>query len=403
MTGFFCGNLEEGVGRGGGGTAMMGRVVADRILTVGVNLLWCRPGQVGGSEEYLARQLLGLSTAAPDITVRLVVPPGYPEAHPELVERFDMTVGPQTARDRRSLRIVAESRSLPSLIGAVDVIHHAGGTLPVRRRPAHRGPTVLTIHDLQYLRFPEYFSTTRRTYLRLRMPPSARHADVIAVPTNFVRRSVVDAFGVDGARVLVVPHGIDPPDLAPAAEAETLRARYGLGDRRVLVYPAITHPHKGHRFLVDLLADRWKDDELVLVLLGGPGEAEADLARAIIDRGVVDRVVRPGRVPDDDRDGLVALAEALVFPSEYEGFGAPALEAMALGTPVIASDQGALPEVVGDAGLLRPLDPDAWAGALDEIAATRAEIVRRGRERAATFTATASGAALAAAYRRAAT
>jgi alpha-1,3-rhamnosyl/mannosyltransferase len=104
-------------------------------------------------------------------------------------------------------------------------------------------------------------------------------------------------------------------------------------------------------------------------------------------------------VPAADRDGLLAAAEALVFPSEYEGFGAPVIEAMGLGTPVICSDRAALPEVAGAAALVRPLQLEAWAGALDEVRARRAELVAAGRERATRFTTAASGAALADAYR----
>ena len=89
-------------------------------------------------------------------------------------------------------------------------------------------------------------------------------------------------------------------------------------------------------------------------------------------------MIRPGRVSDADRDGFIAAAEALVFPSEYEGFGAPVLEAMSLGTPVVCSDRAALPEVAGDAALVRPLTVEAWATALDEVAA-RARRARRGR------------------------
>ncbi len=81
--------------------------------------------------------------------------------------------------------------------------------------------------------------------------------------------------------------------------------------------------------------------------------------------------MRTGRVDDDDRDGLIRLADALVFPSEYEGFGAPVVEAMALGTPVVCSDQAALKEVVADAGLVLPLDLEAWADALDRVASDR--------------------------------
>ena len=105
-------------------------------------------------------------------------------------------------------------------------------------------------------------------------------------------------------------------------------------------------------------------------------------------------------MPAADRDGLIALAEALVFPSEYEGFGAPVVEAMALGTPVVCSDQAALAEVAGDAGLVLPRTVDAWAGALDEVArATARARRRRPRARACDFTIARSGAALATAYR----
>jgi alpha-1,3-rhamnosyl/mannosyltransferase len=223
---------------------------------------------------------------------------------------------------------------------------------------------------------------------------------VVAVPSEYVRGTVIDAFGVDPERVFVVPHGIDPA--VPTAEAE-VRARYGLGDRRFVVYPAITHPHKNHRFLLDLLAGPWDDPDLALVMLGGAGLAEADVTAAIQRLDLGRRVTRPGRVPEADRDGLIAAAAALVFPSEYEGFGAPVLEAMALGTPVICSDRAALPEVAGDAAVVRPLDQDAWKGALDEVARAHDDLVDAGRERAALFTATASGAALAEAYRRTAT
>jgi glycosyltransferase involved in cell wall biosynthesis len=369
----------------------------ETVLRVGVNLLWCRPGQVGGSEEYLSRQLAGLAAVAPEIAACLLVPPGFTRAHPDLVERFETVIGP-TATRRRSARVVAEALSLPKVFADVDVVHHAGGTQPPRQRTS----TLLTIHDVQYLRFPEYFSKGRRTYLRLRMPPSARSATAIAVASEYVRGTVIEAFGVDADKVVVVPHGYDPPPAASIPQAGELRQRYGLGDRRVLVYPAITHPHKGHRLLIELLAGPWSDPELVLVLLGGRGAADRDVNEAIVTNRVGERVIRAGRVPPWDRDGLVALAEAVVFPSEYEGFGAPVLEAMALGTPVICSDQAALPEISGDACVVVPLTMDAWSGALATVASDSQRLIERGLRRASQFTTAASGLALAAAYRVAA-
>ncbi len=322
-----------------------------------------------------------------------LVPPGFASAHPELAERFELVTGRPITR-YRGARLLAEALTIPPRLGDVDVVHHAGGTLPLGRR---RVPTLLTVHDVQYLRYPQYFSLARRTYLRARVPPSVRGATAIAVPSQFVAKTLIDAFGTDAARVVVVPHGYDPsPSALPAADE--LRHRYRLGDRRVLVYPAITHPHKGHRLLVELLAGPWADPDLVLVLLGGAGAADPIVSEAIATLGVGDRIVRPGRVPASDRDGLIALAEALVFPSEYEGFGAPVLEAMALGTPVVCSDRAALPEVAGDAAVVLPPTVEAWADALDKVAATRDELVERGRQRAARYTVAASGRALAAAY-----
>ena len=134
------------------------------------------------------------------------------------------------------------------------------------------------------------------------------------------------------------------------------------------MYPAITHPHKGHRLLVELLAGPWADPDLVLVLLGAAGAADDAVGEAIALLGVGDRIVRPGRVPEADRDGLIALAEALVFPSEYEGFGAPVLEAMALGPGGLQRSSRAA-RVAGDAAVVLPPTVEAWADALAKVAA----------------------------------
>lgn len=366
-------------------------------MLVAVNLLWCRPGQVGGAEEYLTRQLTGLAAAAPEISGRLVVHPGFAVAHPELVGSFEIIDGPSTTA-RRSGRLIEEVRWLPEQLRGANIVHHGNGTIPVRSPR----PVVLTIHDLQFLEFPQYFSWVRLNYLRWAVPRAARAASVVAVPSQFVRSTVLDAFGIDPDRVAVVPHGVDPPSCQLVDEVE-LRRKYGLGRRRVLVYPAVTYPHKQHEFLLKLLAGPLAGEDVVLVLLGGRGRADASVSKSILARGLGARVVRPGRVPDTDRDGLIGIAEALVFPSEFEGFGAPVLEAMALGTPVICSDRAALPEVVADGGLIVPLELESWAAAIRRARDERTELVAQGRRRAARFTIEASGRSLANAYRLAAT
>ena len=359
---------------------------------VAVNMLWCVPGKVGGSEEYLVRQLLGLvDVAAPDWRPTIYALDGFADAHPGLAEVATIETAP-FGGTRRVMRVAGEATWLRSRTTPFALVHHGGGTAP----PRARRPYVVTVHDLQYRTFPEHFSQIKRAYLDRMIPAAVRAAAVTAVPSQYVRRSVIEAYEVPPDRVVVVPHGIEPALHGEVASPAELRRRYALGSGPVIVYPAVTHTHKNHRFLLEMMRLHWTDPELRLVLIGGTGDAE-HIVTACSDP----RVCRLGRVAPRDRNGLIAMAEAMVFPSRYEGFGAPLIEAMALGTPVVASDVTCIPEVVGPAGIVVALEPDAWAGTLDEAAARRGELVDAGLSRAAGFTAAASGRALATAYAQA--
>lgn len=361
-------------------------------VEVAVNLLWCVPGEVGGSEEYLVRQLLGLAERSDQRwRLRLHVLPGFARAHPDVADAFDVVAAPFDGHSR-ARRIAGESTYLRRRTAGASLVHHGGGTAP----PFARRPYVLTVHDLQYLTFPEHFSTPKLRYLHATMPRSARGAAVVAVPTEYVRSTVVQHLGVPERQVVVVPHGIEPTLAQHVTPEAELRRMYALGDGPLLVYPAVTHPHKNHRFLLQMMRDHWTDPDLRLVLTGGQGAAEHEIT-ACDDL----RVCRVGRVPEAHRNGLLAAASALVFPSRYEGFGAPLIEAMSLGAPVVCSDAACLPEVVGEAGLVLPLDPSAWADVPRLVAARRSELVASGHRRARQFTARASGDALAAAYAQA--
>ena len=359
---------------------------------VTVNMLWCVPGGVGGSEEYLVRQLLGLhEAAAGEFAVTVVGARGLAAAHPDLAAVVDI-IEPDFHSHGRARRIVGEATWLRQHTEGSSVVHHGGGTAPIT---AHR-PFVLTVHDLQFRTYPQYFSALKRAYLGAVIPRSAHRASVVAVPSEYVRQSVASAYGVDPERIVVVPHGIEPALATNVAPADELRHLYALGDGPVLVYPAVTHPHKQHAFLLRLMRERWRDPSLRLVLTGGAGAAE-HVVTACDDP----RVVRVGRVPEAHRNGLLAMSDAMVFPSQYEGFGAPLIEAMTLGAPVLCSDATCMPHIVGDAGKAVPLDVDAWDAALDELRRHRDGFIAAGHRRALDFTAHASGAALAGAYRKA--
>ena len=356
-----------------------------------VNLLWCVPGQVGGSEEYLVRQLLGLAEQPEQRwTLTAAVARGLSAAHPELTG-IARLIAPNFDSRSRVRRIIGEATWLRRTSSDVALVHHGGGTAPLRARR----PYVLTVHDLQFRTYPQYFSRVKRAYLSAVVPRSVRGAAVVTVPSTYVRNSVIAAYKASPSRVVVVPHGIEPALVNEVTPADELRDRYGLGGGPILAYPAVTHPHKNHRFLLALLREHWTDPNLRLVLVGGAGAAEQEV---VAEAATDPRVLRLGRVSAADRNGLLAMAEAMVFPSEYEGFGAPLIEAMALGAPVICSDATCIPNIVDNAGLVLPLDLDAWAGALDEVHRRRSELIAAGKQRALAFTSSASGAALAAAY-----
>ncbi|MED5329626.1 MAG: glycosyltransferase, partial [Actinomycetota bacterium] len=181
-----------------------------------VNLLWCAHQRVGGSEEYLIRQLAGLQQALsendePEISCtlhlgrRLAAERHELDSFTQVVSRCDV--------DRQATRVAIEHTALARATRAADLVHHGGGTLPIVRSST---PTVLTIHDLQYLRFPQYFSSSRRRYLQAMMPRSARVATTITTPTAHVADDVARSFSVDREKIVVVPHGVPTLTADPA-------------------------------------------------------------------------------------------------------------------------------------------------------------------------------------------
>jgi len=362
---------------------------------IAVNMLWCVPGAVGGSEEYFIRQLHGLNEIDAPFDVTVYAPKGFSTVHKDLSSAIRIVEAPSRCTSRE-LRVLLENTWLASQTKSADMVHHGGGTLPSRGKST----TLLTIHDVQYLTYPEYFSAVKLRYLKNRVPSAIRRASVVAAPSNYVREGIERSFGIDRSRTTVIRHGLEPAIGAHKTPETQLRARFNLGSSRVLLIPAITHPHKNHEFLLRLLANEWSNEDVKLVMVGGEGLAESRIQALIAELQVAHKVVRSGRVNATDRDGLIAMAEALVFPSKYEGFGAPVLEAMALGTPVISSDCASLPEVIGDGGLVLPLNPAAWAGALESVRSQRASLVQHGLRRAEEFTSAKSAQDLVVAYEK---
>lgn len=369
------------------------------MTDVGVNLLWLRPGQVGGSEESTLASLRALAARSDlGFELRLYVTEALIRAHPDLPEIYRCHVLPRSrANLGRPARIAAEVSWLAALTRGLALVHHAGGTAPLLRG----APYVLTVHDLQPLERQGTHGPLKRGYLSLAIPPSVRAARLVAVPSEFVGRSVVDRVGVDPARVRVIPHGVEVGQ--SATPSEVLAERYDL-DGPVVLYPAITYPHKNHATLIRAFASVLEEHPSALLVLPGGRGGEEDRVRALVARlGIAARVRRTGRISAADVAGLYRAASVVAVPSRYEGFGLPAVEAMAYGAPLVAAAATALPEVVGDAGVLvDPDDPEAWAHAVSALLVDGAERDRlrsAGLERAKRFSWAANADAVAELYR----
>ncbi len=372
---------------------------------IGINLLWMIPGVVGGSEEYSVRTVGALlDRRLDDLEVTVFALESFRDAHPEICERVDVVT--LDLSGNRAVRLAAESTWLAAQARRLelDLVHHVGGRCPAIRSV----PAVVTVHDLQPLVIPENFGMVKSRYLSYAIPRSVKAARTVIAPSEYVRGELLRQFQLDPDRVVAVSAGYEVPRLpspddprVPDTVRELLAA-----EARFFVYPAVTHPHKKHETVLRAFA-QLRDDggDAWLVLTGGAGKAASEVQQLVADLDIGDRVRHLGRIDREVLDLLIARAEALVFPSEFEGFGIPILEAMALGCPVIAADATAVPEVVGSAGILVPPgDIGAWARVMgDRLAGTppRAEAAAAGREQAARFAWERSGERLELVYRKA--
>jgi glycosyltransferase involved in cell wall biosynthesis len=303
---------------------------------VGISLLTLVPGVLGGSETYARELVRGLARVGRH-EYRVFVPAIAQDAADGLPGR---TVSSYRARTSLAGRGVAMASGFarPGRLRreiAPDELEALHFPLTVVLPPLER-PIATTVLDLQHELFPQYFSRAELAYRRVFYRSAVRRSRLVIAISTDVKATIVERLGIEPARVRVAPLGVDLERFSP-----------GHGERRpFLLYPANAWPHKNHERLFGAFElVRRKRPELRLVLTG-TGHEKLSLPPGAESRG---------RVSEDELVELYRKAEALVFPSLYEGFGLPPLEAMACACPVAVSRAGALPDVCGDAA--RYFDP----------------------------------------------
>lgn len=349
------------------------------VCRIGLNLLWLRSGRVGGTESYATRLIGALVHHAKELELHSFCTTDTAGVHTGSVGATTVHFAPRGSTNI-ALRVALERTWLPRRSDDLDLIHHLGGTAPGRST----GPVVVTIHDLQPLDIPENFSSTKRRWLSREIPAAIERADVIATPSNWVGGTIVDRFGIDPDRVMTVP-AYALPAMEPAEPSTQMEDVLRRGP--VLLYPAMTMEHKNHAILFEAFARAATiRPDLQLVCVGAVGRDNDTIGMAA--RRASDRIHMLGHVPEADLAVLMRGADALVFPSRYEGFGLPILEAQQLGVPVISSDATALPEVSGGAAIhLGPDDVDGWVDVMSKPLDTseREDLIVRGKRNAARF------------------
>jgi glycosyltransferase involved in cell wall biosynthesis len=356
---------------------------------IGLNLIFLVPGETGGM-EVVARELIPamLAVAPPGMRFTAFVnreaaaAGGGPWG--ELLPAVTVAVN---ARSRVQW-VLGEQTLLPVLAAraGVQLMHSMASTAPLWGRFRR----VVTVHDLIYARFPEAHPGLREKGMKVLVPLAARRSDRVIADSLSTREDLIGLLGIASERIDVVPLGLGAVRReAPLAERE-VRARFDLGERRVVLSLSAKRPHKNLAALIGALAQLPAERRPLLVLPGYPTWHEAELRERAERAGVAADVRLCAWVSNAELEGLWAIAEAFVFPSLYEGFGLPVLEAMARGVPVACSNASSLPEVAGDAALLfDPHEEAAIATAIERLLADpelRGRLRALGRERAKLFT-----------------
>jgi glycosyltransferase involved in cell wall biosynthesis len=351
-----------------------------------------------GIHGYIANTLRHLPDADPDLRYTVFVGEGTPPDSAQFTVRRSRL---HTGRPTR--RILWEQTLLPFQTGGLDLLHGMAFVNPALSRV----PSVVTVYDLSFLRYPERLSAARRRYLRLMTRHSCQRARRVLTISQSTADDVHHLLDIPRDRIDVAVPGVSPDyHPLPPDEVAAFRARRNLPDQFIL-HLGTLEPRKNLPVLLSAYARLPADlrAEVPLVLVGGKGWGLNEVRATIVRLGLEYHVRLEGYAPDADLPLWYNAAGVLAYPSVFEGWGMPIVEALACGTPVAASDASSLPEAAGDAGLLLDANSvEAWTDGLQRAltdTAWRKSARERGLAHAAGLTWAATAAAHTACYHRA--
>ena len=372
-------------------------------MHVGLNLVYLVPGETGGMEVYARELIPALVRHAPGVRFTAFVNREAARAGGAWGEGVAAVTVPVRARNRFEW-VRGEQQLLPRLArrAGIDVLHSLATTSPGWGRFRR----VVTVHDVIYRLFPEAHFGVRTLGMRAVVPVGVRRAHRIVAISQNTRLDVIRLLKVDPAKIDVVLQGVRPPEEgAPSTPEPELRRRFAVGDRPIVLTVSAKRPVKNLMRLLDALALLAHEERPVLFMPGYPTPYEEELRRHANDLGLEQDTRFLGWVSPENLEGLYRASACFVFPSLYEGFGLPVLEAMGRGVPVACSARGSLEEVSGDAAL--HFDPDSPRAIADAVlrlirdAELRDRLAAAGRAWAARFTWDATARGTLAAYERA--
>jgi glycosyltransferase involved in cell wall biosynthesis len=301
-----------------------------------------------------------------------------------LGKNFSVEIAPAN----RMLRVAWEQTALPLLLKGlkIDVYHGATFVTPLVKACCH----VVTVHDMTFHLVPERHSLHKRAYFRSMVQAAILRSDRVIAVSESTKRDILKIVRTDEKKICVVHHGVDRK-FQPITDEEKLariREKYDLR-RKFILFVGVIEPRKNLEALADAYLADSLSGEFDLVLAGSLGWGYSTLMQKIANASAEHCIRMPGYIADGDLAALYSCATAFAYPSLYEGFGFPVLEAMACGIPVITSAVSSLPEIAGDAAILvDPHDTSALASALRRVVKDgrlRDDLSRRGRQRAQHF------------------